>query len=206
LGPETGVIAQPSAAGAIESRLAGVRVLFDGVPAPLLYVRADQINAIVPYALQGRLSTRLQIESGSDYSIPIELRVVDAAPGLFTSGSVGRGQAAALNSDLSINSLANPAAKGSVIALYGTGEGQTDPPGQDGRIILTDVREPRLPVTATIGGHSAKVVYAGSAPGLISGVFQVNLQIPEDLDPGIHPVRIEVGGVPTQPSVTIAVR
>jgi uncharacterized protein (TIGR03437 family) len=109
LGPTTGVAARPSAAGTIETRLADVRVLFDGVPAPLLFVRSDQINAIVPYALFGRLSARVQVEYGTSFSVPIEAKVVDAAPGIFTTGVAGRGQAAAMNSDLTSNSLANPA-------------------------------------------------------------------------------------------------
>jgi hypothetical protein len=99
LGPATGVVATPTAAGAIESRLAGVRVLFDGVPAPLLYVRDDQINAIVPYALYGRVSARVQVEGAAGLSVPIEAKVVDAAPGIFTAGPAGRGQASALNAD-----------------------------------------------------------------------------------------------------------
>ena len=129
LGPATGVAMRPSAAGAFETQLAGVRVLFDGVPAPLLFVRDDQINAIVPYALHGRVNTRLQIEFGGSFSIPIELKVVDASPGIFTAGNLGRGQAASLNADSTPNSSVNPVQRGSVIVVYGTGEGQTDPPG-----------------------------------------------------------------------------
>ena len=206
LGPAAGASARPTAAGAFETRLANVRVLFDGVPAPLLYVRADQINAIVPYALHGRLSARVQVEEGDSFSIPIEAKVVDAAPGLFTIASSGRGQAAALNSDLTVNSPSNPAVRDSVIVFFGTGEGQTDPPGQDGRIILTDLRRPRLTVTATIGGVPAEVLYAGSAPGIVSGVFQANLRIPQGIAPGSAPVEIQVGGETTQSGVTIAVR
>lgn len=206
LGPATGLSATPTAAGAIESRLGTVRVFFDDVPAPLLFVRADQINAIVPYAVYGRLSARVQVVEGENYSIPIEAKVAEAAPALFTTGPMGRGQAAALNSDLTVNSLANPVARGGVITIYGTGEGQTDPQGQDGRLILTDLRRPLLPVTATIGGRPATILYAGSAPTLVSGVFQVNLRVPEDVGPGAAAVQIQVGGASTQSGVTIAVR
>lgn len=197
---------RPSAAGAFETQLAGVRVLFDGVPAPLLFVRNDQINAIVPYAMYGRVTTRLQIEFSGSSSIPIELKVVDASPGLFTAGSLGRGQAAALNADSTTNSSVNPVQRGSVIVLYGTGEGQTDPPGQDGRIILTDLRRPLLSVTAKIGGRDTEVLYAGSASSLVSGVFQANIRIPDDIRPGTVPIEIAVGGILSQPGVTIEVR
>jgi uncharacterized protein (TIGR03437 family) len=206
MGPATGVSARPTAAGAIESRLADTRVLFDGVPAPLLYVRSDQINAIVPYSMHGRLSARVQVEAGTSLSLPIEAKVVDVAPGLFTTNSNGRGQAAATNADLTVNSAANPAPRGSIVSVYGTGEGQTDPPGQDGRIILTDLRRPLLTATATVGGRPAVLTYIGSAPTSVSGVFQANVRIPDETEPGAATIQIQIGGSTTQSGVTVAVR
>lgn len=206
LGPEAGVTAKPTAAGAIDTQLAGTQVFFDGVPAPLLYVRNDQVNAIVPYSVYGRATVKVQVQRGADYALPIEMRVVDSAPGIFTAASSGRGQAAALNADMTVNSTANPAPRGGVISIFISGEGQTDPPGQDGRIILTDLRRPLLPVTATIGGQPAEVLYAGSAPTIVSGVAQVNLRIPENIDAGTASVAVQSGAAVSQPGVTIAVR
>jgi uncharacterized protein (TIGR03437 family) len=206
LGPVTEVAAQPSPGGVFGSQLAGVRLLLDGVPAPLLAVRNDRINAIVPYTLHGRTAARVQVEIQDQLSIPIEVKVVDSAPGIFTVGGLGRGQAAALNADLTPNSPLNPAPRGSVIAIYGTGEGQTDPPGQDGRILLTDLRHPLLPVTALIAGRPAEVIYAGSASTMVSGVFQTNIRIPEDIEPGAAAVQIRVGTADSPPGVTISVR
>jgi uncharacterized protein (TIGR03437 family) len=42
--------------------LEGVHVLFDGVPAPITYARADQVNAVVPYGVAGQSTTKLQVE------------------------------------------------------------------------------------------------------------------------------------------------
>ena len=206
LGPATAAVARPSAAGVYGTDLGGTSVSFDGIPAPMLYAQNEQINAIVPYGIQGRTSTRLQVRSATDYSVPIDIKVVDAAPGIFTTGRGGRGQAAASNADGIANSVLNPADRGSVIVLYLTGEGQTAPPGQDGRVITTDLHTPLLPVTATIGGRRADVLYAGSAAMQVSGIFQVNLRIPADLAPGTQPVEVQVGGIPTQHGVTIVVR
>jgi uncharacterized protein (TIGR03437 family) len=206
LGPVTGVAARPSAAGAFESRLSDVRVLFDGVAAPLLFVRNDQINAIVPYAMHGRFSARIQVESGTSFSVPIEARVVDSAPGVFTATGTGKGQIAALNSDLTVNSLANPAERGGIVTIFGTGEGQTDPAGQDGRVISTDLRRPLLPIVVRIGGRTAEVLYAGSASGLVSGIFQANIRVPEDIAAGAVPLEIQIGGAAIQTGATIAVR
>jgi uncharacterized protein (TIGR03437 family) len=131
---------------------------------------------------------------------------VDSVPGIFTTNGTGRGQANAVNADQTPNSVSNPAARGTVISVYLTGEGQTDPPGNDGRIILTDVRRPLLPVTARIGGLSAEVLYAGSAPMQVSGIMQVNVRIPDEAPVGVVPLEIQVGSAVSQPAVTIAVR
>ena len=205
-GPATGVAARPTSAGAYDTRLDNTRVLFDGNPAPILYLRHDQINAIVPYSVHGRVSTRINVDVGGNWSLPVEVRVVDAAPGLFTATGTARGPAAAVNADFTTNSAANPAPRGSVITIYGTGEGQTDPAGQDGRVIATDLRRPLLPVTATIGGRPAEVLYAGSAPTQVSGMFQINVRVPEDTEPGAAAVEVRVGGVPSQTGVSIVVR
>ena len=163
LGPVTGIEAKPSAAGAIEATSATPVSILMAHWAPLLFVRNDQINAIVPYDLSGRASAQVQVQVGTSFSMPIEVRVVETAPGIFTAGNSGRGQAAVLNDDMTPNSPVNPASRGSIITVFGTGEGQTDPPGQNGRVIFTDLRRPILPVTATIGGHAAAVTYMGSA-------------------------------------------
>jgi len=63
-------------------------------------------------------------------------------------------------------------------------------------------------VTATIGGRNAPVSYAGPAPGLVQGVMQVNLSVPQGLSAGIYPVVLIVsgGGIRTQDGITLAVR
>jgi uncharacterized protein (TIGR03437 family) len=38
-------------------------------------------------------------------------------------------------------------------------------------------------VTATVGGHDAKVLFAGLAPGAV-GLYQINVRIPEDAPTG----------------------
>ena len=62
LGPESGVSYQPAADGSVPRELAGVKVLFNGEPAPLLYVQSQQINAIAPFELAGQSSTTVQVQ------------------------------------------------------------------------------------------------------------------------------------------------
>jgi uncharacterized protein (TIGR03437 family) len=138
---------------------------------------------------------------------PIDLRVTDSALAIFTTDGSGTGKAAVLNEDLAGNTPSAPAARGSIIAIYATGEGQTSPPGQDGRIIVTDVRRPLLPVSVRIGGVASELVYAGSAPGAVSGLMQINVRVPSQVTPGGSvPLDIQVGTAGSQTGVTIAVR
>jgi uncharacterized protein (TIGR03437 family) len=62
---------------------------------------------------------------GQSFCGRVRPAVVPSVPGIFTKTQTGTGQAAALNQDGSPNSEANPAARGSTVSLFATGEGQT---------------------------------------------------------------------------------
>jgi uncharacterized protein (TIGR03437 family) len=195
--------------GLVDSFLADTRILFDGLPAPLIYVSNTKSSAVVPYALFGRASTRVQVEYQGVRSNPVEFRLAESAPGLFALDATGQGPGAILNQDYSVNRPPNPAPKGSVVMLYGTGVGQLMPPVLDGSVTPTTLPlpAPLLPVTVQIGGRSAQVLYAGPAPGFVAGVLQVNVRIAEDFPSGAAvPVVITVGGNASQAGLTLAVR
>jgi uncharacterized protein (TIGR03437 family) len=196
-----------SSPGVVDNLLAGSRVWFDGIAAPLLYTSAKQLGAIMPYEVAGRTSTQMVIEYLGAMSAPVTIPVASSMPGIFTSNQSGAGQAAALNQDGTPNSKANPAARGSTVSLFATGEGQTTPAGADGRIAGTVLPQPNLAVTAQIGGISAKVSYAGGASGIVAGGFQINVEIPAGVTPGSAvPVVVSVGTVNSRAGVTIAVK
>jgi uncharacterized protein (TIGR03437 family) len=198
---------QLTTAGLVDTLLSETRVLFDGIPAPLLYVSSTQISAIVPYGIAIGSSTRLQIEYQGIESSALDLQVADSAPGIFTLDSSGTGPGAILNQDMTVNSSSNPADRNSVVTIYGTGEGQTNPGGIDGLITGDTLRSPIQPVSVTIGGQPAEFLYAGAAPGLVAGVLQVKARIPAGVAPGSAvPVIVTVGNRPSQPGVTLAVR
>jgi len=206
LGPATGVNATALASGAIDTELSGTQVFFDGVAAPILYAQAGQINVIVPYNVYGRTSTSMQVSISSILATPVSLAVQNTAPAVFSAAGTGTGEAAVINQNGTINGPNFPAPALSVIAVYGTGEGQTSPAGQDGRIISTDLRHPLASSSATIGGVTAPIQYVGSAPGLVSGVFQMNIVVPSGLTPGQQPLVITIGGMMTQVGATVAVQ
>jgi len=182
-------------------------VSFDGVPAPILYAGQSQINLVVPYAVQSKPSTQVQVTQGGQAIAQLQVPVADASPAIFAADGSGAGPGAILNQDFSLNTPSAPAAKGSVVMIFGTGAGQTDPPGVDGQIAGGALPKPVLPVTVKIGGVAAQVLYAGAAPGLIAGMLQVNCVIPPDAPSGwAIPIIITVGTTPSQPGVTLAIQ
>jgi uncharacterized protein (TIGR03437 family) len=195
----------PTSASA--TSLAGTSVLFDGTPAPLLYVAPNQINAIVPYEIYAKANTELKITFQEQTVAAVSLTVGTVAPAIFTVNNSGAGQGAILNQDLTNNSATNPAEKGSIVALFATGAGQTDPAGKDGQLASDVLPKPLLPVAVRIGGIDAELQYAGAAPGLIAGLIQVNAKIPENAPSGTAiPIELIVGQVSSPTGVTLAIK
>ncbi|OYW12518.1 MAG: hypothetical protein B7X34_01795, partial [Acidobacteriia bacterium 12-62-4] len=186
--------------------LAGTRVLFDGVAAPMIYTSATQLAAVVPYSIEGRATTQVQVEYDGRLSNTIALPVISAAPALFTANSSGRGQGAILNQNGTLNASTNQADRGSIVILYLTGEGATNPTGVDGKPNASPAPQPKLPVTVSVGGVDAQILYAGGAPGLVAGVMQINVRIPQSVQSGDLPVVVTVGSARSLTNVTVAVQ
>lgn len=195
LGPTPGVGLQLDSNGRVTKELAGTQVLFDGVPAPMIFVLNSQVNVVVPYAVAGNTSTEVQAIVQGKPTNTITLPVAASSPGVF----------AITNQDGTVNSASNAAARGGVLVLYATGEGQTDPPGVDGNVANSVYPKPNLSVFVQIGGQTANVQYAGAAPGFVSGVLQVNVQIPGDLS-GTLPLQLQIGTATTPAGLTVSVR
>jgi len=207
LGPTTLAGLTLDANGMVSTSLAGVRILFDGVPAPLVFVSAGQSAAVVPYFGAANTTTHVQVEYQGVRSAPLAVPVSATAPGLFTAYPNGSGQGSILNQDNSVNSVNNPATRGSIVILWATGEGLTDPPGVDGRLAVDVLPKPRAAVSVDIGGLPAAVKYVGAAPGMMPGVLQINAQMSPNVQAGSSvPVHITVGGVTSKDGVTLAVQ
>jgi uncharacterized protein (TIGR03437 family) len=204
LGPAAPAQFRFNSSGRIESTLSGTRVLFDDIPAPLIYTSAGQISAIVPYALSNRASTRVIVEYLGVRSNQTEVPVVESAPAMFIIGSGSQG--AIVNQDGTINGLQGAASAGSIVSIYATGEGVLTPAAMEGTLASGDnLARPLLSVSVQINGQQAEVLYAGVAPGLLTGVLQVNARVPEGVPAGSAPITITIGST-TSPAATIAVR
>jgi len=205
MGPAELVNLQLDAAGRVATSLAGTQVLFDGVAAPLLYTSSNQLGAVVPFGTVG-LSTQVQVMYRDQMSDRFSVGVTLAAPAIFAADGTGGGQGAILNEDTSPNNWDNPADPGSIVVLYATGGGQTDPPGEDGKITGVPYPKPRLPVQVFIDNQLADVFYAGDAPGQVQGVLQINARIPPGVARGGVTVTIQVGEVSSPNTIMLVVR
>jgi uncharacterized protein (TIGR03437 family) len=194
----------------VPTTLGGVTVTFNGVAAPLLFVNALQINAIVPYEIAGQTSANVVVMFGGSNSAQLQTSVVDTRPAIFSLSQGGSGQGAILNQDYSVNGTNKPAAKGSVIQIFGTGEGQLVPAVLTGSVTPGVAPFPKpvaSNITVTIGGQPAQIQYAGEAPTLVSGVFQINAVVPASIASGNQPLVVTIGSnTNNTQSITVAVQ
>jgi trimeric autotransporter adhesin len=213
LGPAAGANFTLTSTGAVDTTLAGTKVMVDEFAAPLLYVSAGQVNAIIPYEIAGRSVVQVVVSVQGTQTEPYMMQAGSAAPGIFSSTQTGHGQGAILNADNTLNgplptaaagTPAGPAVRGSIVQVFGTGDGVLTPPATTGSI----TRESHVTagtVTATVGGIPAEVVFAGAAPQAIAGLFQVNVRIPQNTLTGDVPLVITINGVSSQAGLTVAV-
>jgi uncharacterized protein (TIGR03437 family) len=210
--------------------LAGVSVLFNGIPGAMIYAtpisgNTQQLAVVVPYEIAANPATtsvNVQVEVQGNSSDPFPMNVTTALPGLFTNDYSGLGQAAALNQDtvngqtvITRNGPLNPAAspptqpatRGSYVLLYATGEGQTSPPSVDGRIATSILPAPVLSCSVSIGGIAVTPASCGATPNSTAGELQVKAQVPTGVTPGNNvPVQVTIGSVTSPAGVTIAVQ
>jgi len=186
-------------------------VTIQGVPAPILYASPGQWNVVVPYEVAGSTSASVNLMVDGVESKTWILPVASAAPGIFTLGATGMGRGAVLNQDSTVNSPTNYAPVGTVIQIFATGGGQSGSGDVTGSVTpSTGGGTLRLPVKVIFGGDTeAMVIFAGPAPGLASGVIQVNAVVPRlGVTGSIKPdamLRLEVDGIRSAP-VTVAIR
>lgn len=190
LGPSPGVGPVIDASGRVSTESGGTRILFDGVPAPVLYASPGQVNVVAPYGLAPNTVTKIVAEyrgvAKPSESVPVKA----LSPSIVSNGA---GRAAVVNEDGSFNSPDRPARRGSVIVFFATGEGATSPAGVDGRVGVVPLAKPVQPVSVRIGGKVADIQYAGNAPNFVAGAMQVNARIPDDAPVGDVSLYLIVG-------------
>jgi uncharacterized protein (TIGR03437 family) len=185
--------------GAYPLELSNVQVFFGRTPGTPLVAYQGQINVVAPFEQEPGTNTDLQVWYYGNPSAKLSLPVASAAPALFTQNGSGSGPVAVVNQDGSINA---PAPAGGIVTLYGTGGGGS---GTDGAI----ARRPgslAASVHVSIAGRDAPVLYAGAAPGLVNGAFQLNVMVPTDAPSGQAAIVVNVSGQDSPQGATLAIR
>ncbi|OFW29325.1 MAG: hypothetical protein A3J28_00900 [Acidobacteria bacterium RIFCSPLOWO2_12_FULL_60_22] len=174
----------------LERELAGVRVRVGNQDLPLYFVAPDQINAQLPFEVKEGSSISVVVSANGLFTAPQNYLIAPAQPGIFIA-STG---AAILDGQSRLITPANPARPGDTLQIYANGLGSTEPPVESGAAGPPSSRVTN-PVTVTIGGEDAPVVYQGLAPGFV-GLYQVNVILPTSVPPGdAVPVFIRQNGI-----------
>jgi uncharacterized protein (TIGR03437 family) len=173
---------------------------------------------VAPYEIASVANPSVRITYEGQTSAAYPLTLAASAPGLFSQNASGGGQGAILNQDNTPNWMGNPAAEGSIVQMFLTGEGQTNPPGVTGAITSATLPPPQvtpapaLPIQVWIqvqglpALYTAVYTYAGEAPGMVAGVMQLNVRIPANLPlPGPQLVLVSIGGKMSQSGITVSV-
>ncbi len=214
LGPTVPASFQLDATGAVPKSLQGISVLFDEIPGAMISVSANRVETIVPFGVSSRPSVTVRLQFGTAAANLGPVVVAPAMPQLFQSGAGSNGgpYAAAVNQDGTINGPNNPAVPGTIIALWGTGAGLTNPASTDGSVNQAPFAQLKLsvsvdelaPVDPTFA-QPLEVLYAGAAPGLVAGVVQINVRLPNfPSNYGARILRVKVGDATAQ-TVAVAV-
>jgi uncharacterized protein (TIGR03437 family) len=174
----------------LPTTLAGAQVFVNSSPVPLVYASPTQINFQVPSGTPPGIAT-LFVTLGGGNSLPFGFIVSNAAPGIFQD-STNHAIAQNAGANYTVNTTKNPAAVGSFVVVYLTGQGAVDNPVADGTATPgAPLASAKATPTATIGGVDATVQFLGLTPGFV-GLAQANIQIPA-LASGNYPLVITAG-------------
>ncbi len=197
--------------------LGSASVSFNGIPAPLMFVNENQINAQVPWNVlpEGITSGTAELVATNQgiSTIPQTVKIGLFSPGIFTL-QFGVGQAVAINSDGTLAAptgsvpglVTHPAAVGDPLLILGSGLGAVTPAIADGANATDGLRTNTTRPGVLIGGIPATVSFSGLSPQF-AGVNQINVTVPSGVPAGdVVPLQIRVGGITTSDKVTIAIR
>ena len=178
----------------------------NGTPIPLLFVSAGQVNAQLPLNVGGNATMAIHTPAGISNNFNF---VVDsAAPAIFLTGTAGpeTGLATIFRADNGqLVTPTNPLHAGDTVIIYLTGMGATNPAVAVGTQTPVDLLTSVTQAPAvTVGSANLSVLYAGLAPGYISGLYQINATVPGGVTPGDSvPLVISQGGGSTTLSVRV---
>jgi uncharacterized protein (TIGR03437 family) len=200
LGPATGQQTQATA-GFLATTQAGISVTFDGTPAPLYYVGANQINLQVPWEVAGKTSTTVLVANNGQNSLPYTLSLRPLDPAMFVAGN---GRVTVVDQAGNQITPSNPASAGQQLSIYATGLGSVNGTIKTGQLTPAGTLFSTTAPASVTAGANASVSFCGLAPGFV-GLYQINFTLPASLTAGDQPLVLGIGNL-TSPTLPLAVR
>jgi uncharacterized protein (TIGR03437 family) len=187
-------------------QLGSTSVVLSDVELPLLYVSNTQVNVAIPFNIQTNTSQQLVVLRGNAVSVPVSLAVFASEPSILSASGSGSGQGLIFNAVTGVRADTNaPAGAGDYLVMYALGLGAVTPSLTIANGTPSAPYEYAVaPVTVTIGGIPATVLFAGLTPGYV-GLYQVNVMMPSGVAAGSQvPVTVSVAGKSGAGNITIA--
>jgi uncharacterized protein (TIGR03437 family) len=181
--------------------MAGVRVLFNGYPAPLREVNSRTITGIVPEQIAGQKSAFITVFQHGQLIGQRFVSLMPSSPGVFTRRGTGQGDALAWNEDWVNNAPESPVGQWQQFHFLATGFGATGPPEFSSR--RTQQVRPVCRMGVELGTTEVEVTNIEAFDDLPPGVFRIWARVPEGLSPGRHMLFVTCDGSPSQPGVWV---
>jgi uncharacterized protein (TIGR03437 family) len=191
-------VSQSSSASTLPTSLNGTQVVIGGMLAPLSDVSPTQLTAQLPFELHPSMQYQVIVSANGALTTPVSIQLAPTSPGIAADSA---GLIAAMHRDGSAVSETSPARPGEYIILTGAGLGATDATVNDGAAgpsspLATALSQP----TVTINGENAVVSFAGLQPG-VAGLYQINVQVPNDAPNGDLTLVLSQDGNPANSTV-----
>jgi uncharacterized protein (TIGR03437 family) len=196
--------------GKLPASLDGTSVTINGKPAPVYFISPTQLNVQAP-SDDNLGNINLVVTTSAGQSDPITAVLQQFTPAFFLFDPQNRKYLAAVASDgaslgpaglFGAAVTTRPAKPGEVILLFGTGFGATTPSVPTGEV-FNGAAQLTNPVTLTIGGVQAEVLFAGLSA---AGLYQFNVTVPATVANGDQAVVASIGGVQTQDGAFLAIQ
>lgn len=183
--------------GKVDTTLADARFLVDGIPAPIIQASSQKAVIQIPYSASLKDRVEIVAEYRGIRSDPTFIPIVLISPAIFYTGTPGDSQGRILNENGSQNGVGNQATAGSIIAIHATGEGLTNPAGEDGKIATnTNTPQPLSgPIQVWMDGQEAEFVSATGLVGWPAGIVEIKVKAPSNTRRGVPiPVTLGING------------
>jgi minor extracellular serine protease Vpr len=170
-------------------------------------VSPTQLNVQVPWELQGQASVQIKVTIDFSPGNVVTVPVVSVAPAIFafTDSGLKAQTAAALDESNRVVTSGNPVVRGHVAQLFVNALGPvSNTPATGSPAPASPLASAVTTPSVTIGGQPAVVQFSGLAPGF-SGLYQVNVVVPQNIGTGPQAVVISSGGL-SSPPVNISVQ